>query len=51
MLANLEQWIDCLTEIEHHAPSDNGNGNKLRALKLLRDMERARVAIRRLLDE
>lgn len=48
MLANIGNWQERIEEIEQHAPIDNGNGNKHRALTLLRDMTQASLSLRRL---
>lgn len=49
VMENLGNWQERLAEIEQIAPSDNGN--KARALSLLRDMEQARVSLERLLKD
>lgn len=49
VLENLGNWEERLAEIERNAPSENGN--KARALSLMRDMEQAKVSLRRLLED
>jgi hypothetical protein len=44
---NLQQWLDQLAEIEHHAIP----GNKHRILHLMANMEQARRAIDRIMSD
>lgn len=46
VLANMDNWRERLEEIEEHAIAVTGN--KGRALALLRDMQMAKISLRRL---
>lgn len=46
VLANIDNWRDRCLEIEQHA----NPGNKVRALSLARDLEMARLSLKRLAD-
>jgi hypothetical protein len=46
VLENMDDWMERLREVEAHA----NPGNKIRSLELLRDMERCRQGLRRLVE-
>lgn len=46
VLANIDNWRERALEIEQHA----NVGNKVRALSLARDLEMARLSLKRLAD-
>lgn len=47
VLANIDQWIESLVEIEHFA----NPGNKVRTLHLIRNMTMAKIALQRIASD
>jgi cob(I)alamin adenosyltransferase len=49
LMANLDDWIAAVEEIEQHALPTTGN--KARALHLMRTLEQAKLTLQHLIDD